>query len=315
VTPPDENRGYAFRVIRRNRGLPKLAVFSKDEGLAETNISKPRVYVQNGSSVKLSKFTVHYYFTIENGKSPVLEQYWVPGSNLALNQINDTLYEIQYYFDGELDTGNTVLPVLDGNVVGLHYSDWSAWNKVNDYSFNNSANFIKNEKIIITDSTGFIISGEAISAISTPDTGIAQPIISVYSRDEALNEGNMSKPRVFIQNTGAGKISQFTVHYYFTTEVGKSPIIEQYWVPGSAVSLNQLNDSLYEIQYYFEGELGPSGAILPDMSGNVTGIHYADWSYINKSNDFSFPNSSTFVRNPNIAVTNRLGELIYGRMP
>jgi hypothetical protein len=51
------------------------------------------------------------------------------------------------------------------------------------------------------------------------------------------------------------------------------------------------------------------------MSGNVTVIHYADWSYINKSNDFSFPNSATFMRNPNIAVTNSLGELIYGRMP
>ena len=115
VTPPSINCGHAFRVIRRNGGLPKLAVFSRDDGINETNISKPRVYVQNGSSVKLSKFTVHYYFTVESGKTPVLEQYWVPGSNLALNRIDDSRYEIQYYFDGELDTGNTVLPVIDGN--------------------------------------------------------------------------------------------------------------------------------------------------------------------------------------------------------
>lgn len=313
VTSANENQGHAFRVIRRNIGLPKLAVFSKDEGLLESNISKPRVYVQNGSSVKISKFTVHYYFSVENGKTPILDQYWVPGSNLSLNQINDSLYDIQYYYAGELDTGNTVLPVLDGNVVGLHYEDWSSWDKTNDYSFNNSSSFVKNEQIVITDSAGYIISGEVTTTI--PDPVIKQAVVSVYSRDEALNEGNMSKPRIFIQNTGNGKISQFTVHYYFSSEQGKTPIVEQYWVPGSAVSLQQVNDSLYEILYYFEGELGPSGAILPDMSGNVTGIHYTDWSYINKNNDFSFPNSSTFVRNANIAVTDKNGVLIYGRMP
>ena len=78
--------------------------------------------------------------------------------------------------------------------------------------------------------------------------------------------------------------------------------------------LHQLNSSLYEIQYYFDSELGPLGVILPNTSGNVTGIHYSDWSYTDKTNDFSFPNSSTFVRNDNIAVTNSAGELIYGQM-
>ena len=148
----------------------------------------------------------------------------------------------------------------------------TAWNKTNDYSFNNSSVFLKNEKIVITDSTGFIIYGEepTLHVGTTPDTGIAvPPMISVYSRDEALTEGNMSKPRIFIQNTGAGELSQFTLHYYFTTDQGKTPIVDQYWVPGSSVSLHQINGSLYEIQYYFDGEIGSSGAILPDMSGNV----------------------------------------------
>jgi hypothetical protein len=308
--------GNSFRVIRRNRGLPKLAVFSKDEGIGETNISKPRVYVQNGSNVQLSKFTVHYYFTVENGKVPVLDQYWVPGSNLALQQVVDSLYEIQYYYNGILDTGNTVLPALSGNVVGIHYTDWAQWNKTNDYSFNNSSVFIKNENIVITDSTGFVIYGTEPTLISpVADTGTAQPVLSVYSRDEALNERNMSKPRIFIQNIGAGTLSQFTLHYYFTVENGKTPVVDQYWVPGSAVSLRRLNTTLYEIQYYFAGELGLSGAILPDMSGNVVGIHYSDWSNINKTNDYSFINSSTFVSNAKIAVTNSAGELIYGTMP
>ena len=171
---------------------------------------------------------------------------------------------------------------------------------------------------LFTDSIGFIIYGEepSLHVGTTPDTGIAvPPMISVYSRDEALTEGNMSKPRIFIQNTGAGELSQFTLHYYFTADQGKIPMVDQYWVPGSSVSLHQINGSLYEIQYYFDGEIGSSGAILPDMTGNVVGIHNSDWSNIDKSNDFSFSNNSTFVRNANIVVTNSGGELIYGNMP
>ncbi|NLG17528.1 MAG: hypothetical protein GX556_09395 [Fibrobacter sp.] len=53
-----------------------------------------------------------------------------------MNQINDSLYEVLYLFTGTLNSGGAVVPTTDGNVIGLHYSDWSAWNKQNDPSFN-----------------------------------------------------------------------------------------------------------------------------------------------------------------------------------
>ena len=178
ATPANENCGHSFRVVRRNAGIAMLRVFSKDEGIAEANISKPRIYVENSSSVKLSNFTVHYYFTTENGKAPVLDQYWVPEANLSLHQLNDSLWEIRYFYTSELDTGGTILPVLDGNVVGIHYTDYGTWDKTNDYSFNNSSIFLLNDKITITDSAGFIISGEYPQLPSVvPDTGSGKPII------------------------------------------------------------------------------------------------------------------------------------------
>ena len=137
----------------------------------------------------------------------------------------------------------------------------------------------------------------------------------MYSRDEGLNEANISKPRIFIQNASNVAISQFTLHYYFVTEDNKTPVLDQYYVPGSVVTLHQVQDSLYEVQYYFEGELVAGGAILPDQSGNVIGLHYPDYSAWDKTNDFSFPNSDTFVRNGNITVTDNSGNLIYGTMP
>lgn len=168
--------------------------------------------------------------------------------------------------------------------------------------------------ITITDSSGSLIYGNPMAAVPpTPDTG--KPMLAVFSKDEGLTETNICKSRVFIQNASAVKISQFTVHYYFTVENGKAPVLEQYWVPGSTVTLNKINAILYEIRYCFSGELAAGGAVLPDATGNAAGIHYSDWSAFVKTNDFSFPNSSTFVRNGNIAVTDNAGNLIYGRMP
>jgi hypothetical protein len=169
--------GCAFRVVRRNRMIPNLTVYSRDEGLAEGNISKPRIYIQNGSSIQLSNFTVHYYFSIEAGRIPVVDPYWTPNETVTMNRIKDSLYEVQYQFHGMLDTGNLILPSSSGNVVGIHYTNWSSWNKTNDYSFNNSTTFLKNEKIVVTDNNGFVVYGivpdislDTIK-VPPPDTG------------------------------------------------------------------------------------------------------------------------------------------------
>jgi hypothetical protein len=49
--------------------------------------------------------------------------------------------------------------------------------------------------------------------------------------------------------------------------------------------------------------------VAPD--GNVIGIHYADWSPWNKTNDFSYNGSNSFLENPNIAVYVN-GTKVYG---
>ncbi len=313
--PGKPNAGRSFRVVRRNNTLPKLSVFSMDQGLAEPDISKPRIYVQNGSSIPLTKFTVHYYLTSSRDKTPILDPYWVPGSSVSLRQINDTLHEILYYFEGPLDTGNAVLPCLDGNSVGVHYSDWSVWDDTKDPSFINTATFSKNENIVITDSIGAIIHGQLpYNKTNHPDDNPGFGI-NVFSREEAFTEGNISKPRIYIQNGSTSPLSFFTVHYYFTVEQNKSPELKPYYIPGSTVSLNQINDSLYEVLYLFTGALNSGGAVVPTTDGNVIGLHYSDWSAWNKQNDPSFNNSYSFKSNENIVITDQNGAVIYGRMP
>ena len=46
--------------------------------------------------------------------------------------------------------------------------------------------------------------------------------VKVFSRDEALRELNISKPRIYIQNTGTEPVSGICYYYYFQTENGNS---------------------------------------------------------------------------------------------
>jgi len=136
-----------------------------------SNMSNPRIYIQNGSSMPLRKFTIHYFLTSDNNKTPKMKEYWAPGATVSLNKINNSLYEVLFYYSGMLDTGNAILPAPAGSVVGLYYADWSSLDKSNDFSNNNSPIFLKNENIVVTDSNGVIIYGELPGTGTPPGSG------------------------------------------------------------------------------------------------------------------------------------------------
>ena len=124
-----------------------VKVFSLDEGLAETNISKPRIYIQNTGTTTLTDFVYYYYFTVEGAKTPVLEDYYSPECDISLEQVNIDQYRLKYHVTGANFAPGQNLPDASGNVVGIHYNDWGAWNKTNDYSYNPSSSFSENTRI------------------------------------------------------------------------------------------------------------------------------------------------------------------------
>ena len=126
--------------------------------------------------------------------------------------------------------------------------------------------------------------------------------VMVYSKDEALHEHNISKPRIYIENTGTEPISDFYCLYYFTAEGGNIPVLEDYYTPFSKTSLMYLGHNQYAVRYDFSGITLFPGQVLPDQNGNVIGIHYADWKPLCKGNDHSFQCSHDFAYNPEIAV-------------
>ena len=85
-------------------------------------------------------------------------------------------------------------------------------------------------------------------------------------KDEALNEDNISKPRIYIKNTGTESVSDFKAYYYITTEGGHLPVIEEYWLPSSQITVEEVTeaeDDVYRILYDFTGVTLSSGEVIP----------------------------------------------------
>ncbi|MDG5817086.1 VWA domain-containing protein [Chitinispirillales bacterium ANBcel5] len=135
-----------------------IEVYIKDEGLHENNIVKPRMYLKNTGDVPISGFTVCYYFTAEEGKTPILADYHTPYSTLSLTHLGGNDYRVDYSYSVTLEPGQ-MLPDQSGNVIGIHYDNWAPMNKLNDFSNPGSSEFIATDRIAVFSNDGVLISG------------------------------------------------------------------------------------------------------------------------------------------------------------
>ncbi|HEX2937065.1 MAG TPA: PA14 domain-containing protein, partial [Bacteroidales bacterium] len=138
--------------------------------------------------------------------------------------------------------------------------------------------------------------------------------VKVFSLEEAISEGNISKPRIYIKNTGTETIENFTYRYFFTTENGQAPMVEPYYLTDKEqVMLVPYGDGYY-VQYTINNASLTPGGLMPHSLGNCIGLHYNSWSTWDKSNDFSNNLNSSFAENQNISVY-VAGTRIFGNEP
>ncbi|MBN1603802.1 MAG: RHS repeat-associated core domain-containing protein [Chitinispirillaceae bacterium] len=172
-----------------------VKVFARDEALTETNISKPRIYIQNTGDVALTGVKFCYHFTTENSKTPVLEKYYIPGFSVAVITLASGSYKLEYTLTSTLNVGATV-PGTDGSCVGLHYNTWDAWDKTNDFSNNRSAAFVENQSIPVYYLGARIYGNEpgggSISLPSIPEADIRLNSFALYSTQQTvIKEGSV----------------------------------------------------------------------------------------------------------------------------
>jgi hypothetical protein len=110
-----------------------VTVVAKDDGLAETNITKPRVVVRNTGTVALTGFEVRYYFTVTENLAPAIDVYYSPEAQLSLVQQTATRWYVSAAYQRQLDPGAET-EAGAGLTYGLHFASWASWNKTDDES-------------------------------------------------------------------------------------------------------------------------------------------------------------------------------------
>ena len=211
-----------------------LRVFSRDEGLTENNIAKPRIYIQNLGTESIANFYCYYYFTTEQNKTPVVDDYYTPDASVTLEDLSNGNYRVKFSFTGvTLDVGQ-ILPNTDGQEIGLHYTDWSAWDKQNDLSNTGMATFTLNCKIPVYSSEGTLIYGNTPSDPGNPPQ---PPVVCTGTSDYAVlsKENTDIHDRVVIRggNVGSG----------LYTDIGANAVINGSVYSGSSMFLRS-NDTI-----------------------------------------------------------------------
>lgn len=287
-----------------------LEVYTADWSFNQNNLVKPSFHIVNTGSDPVSNFTLRYYFTVENGKIPVLDDYYTPLCTPYLENYGNGFYCIKVVFNGVTLNAGQRYPAYSEIQVGVHNSDWSVWNKSNDFSQPGPLMSLNN-KVALFNSADYQIYGQI------PDMNHFVPPkqdLKVYMLDEGINEINAVKPRFFINNIDGSTLGNFTMKYYFTVENGKTPVADDYWTPNCAVSLQHISGNNWCAVIDFNGYTLQAGGRVPADNGIVFGIHYSDWTTWNKSNDFSQPSGSYTLANK-VAIFNSSGELVYGSAP
>jgi hypothetical protein len=128
-------------------------VWMKDEAYGQNQNVTLRLYVENIGNGVLDNFDAYYYFTTENGKTPVMtiiEKYYTPNVGITLENLGGADYRIDFKFtDANIAPGD-VSPNRDGFSVGIHYSDWSAMDDTNDKSYPGSGTFVSTGDVTVT---------------------------------------------------------------------------------------------------------------------------------------------------------------------
>jgi hypothetical protein len=82
--------------------------------------------------------------------------------------------------------------------------------------------------------------------------------------------------------------------------------------PNADVSLQALGGSKYRVKYDYTGFTLPHLTSTPFPSRTLVGLHYADWSSVNRANDFSNNLSPNYLANTKIQVVDSAGNVIFG---
>lgn len=158
--------------------------------------------------------------------------------------------------------------------------------------------------------------GEAGQGPAEPAKSALYGSVRVFAKDEGQNEGNISKPRMYVENQSSAEVTGgFEVRYYFTVSEDSAPALDVYFSPEAQVSLVHSGGPHYYASLVYSRTLLP-GDKTEDGNGAVFGLHLSSWASWDKTDDPSnLGLSGEFVETANIGVFDGSGLLLSGTVP
>lgn len=100
-------------------------------------------------------------------------------------------------------------------------------------------------------------------------------------------EANIVKPRVRVTNTGSKVVNDFVLEFPLVPERNLVPVLDPYYVPHCQSRVETRATGTVAVLDCQDVNLG-AGAVWTDPVGGAFGLHYADWSAWDASNDPAF---------------------------
>lgn len=258
-----------------------VSVESFDNG--SQNQSIPNIRIKN-SGEAISNFMVYYYFSATDSKDISVDSYYLADGNVSLKKIAANQYRLEIDLNGITLEKGQFFPSNGYLQLGLHYSDWSVWKNNDDFSnsSSNTPNPSLNNRIVIVSSEGELLAGN----IPNVDNLELDPcVIKIYSKSQS--EHNFGKYQLYAKNEGNIPVTHFNFDVELTSERGQIPIVDGWYLPNATWNLEQKDSNSWILHFNVQNINLESGAIYPSESGFSFGIHYADWSIFDSSNDYA----------------------------
>lgn len=267
------------------------------------NQSIPNMHLLNRGG-NVSGFKIYYFFSAADTKNITLEPYYLAGGSASIEKISPNQYRAEIDFSNIELAANQNFPNSGNLQFGLHYSDWSAWNENDDFSNTNNQSVSINDKIVVISSSGDILAG---TLPSENDLNLEPNIIKIYAKSQ--NENNFGKYQLYAKNEGSVPVTQFDFDIEFASENQNTPIIDEWYLPNTTKYLEQKDSNVWILHFSVRDINLEPEAIYPSESGFSFGVHYADWSNFDPTDDYALAEV-----NANYSVNEKIPVYIDGRL-
>lgn len=169
--------------------VPNVQAWYRDE-FGDANYLRARILIRNFGSESFSDFKVVFQFKTEDAKIPFRDDWYLQKPSISMQSLGDQVYRIVWDYTGVTVGPGSDWPGSPGTITGLHYGDWSAWDRSNDYSHlaTPDGNLVANPKILIYDRNGRLVWGQ-----EPPDDRVPQPPKVVQHPSSAtVDEGGVA---------------------------------------------------------------------------------------------------------------------------